>query len=128
MVKRTLLSSAIVLAGSFGTAAALAQTEQDQWGDQTAQEEQWGQTSQQEGLPNFEELDTDGDGFLSQEELEQNAELADVHDQLDENADGLVDRTEFAALEQTHGMESGGMDQKDRETDYQDYEQSDTDY
>ncbi len=128
MMKRTLLSSAIAIAGSLGMSAALAQTtEEDAWSEQSTQQDQWSEQSQQQSaLPSFSELDTDGDGFLSEEELQANMELSEVHSQLDENADGLVDETEFAALEEAHMSPGGEMDKKHEGTDT--YEESATDY
>ena len=54
----------------------------------------------------FDELDQDGDGYLSEEELQQAGELQAQQDQLDSNQDGRVSRTEFAAFEREQGSSS----------------------
>jgi uncharacterized surface protein with fasciclin (FAS1) repeats len=54
----------------------------------------------------FDELDQDGDGYLSEEELQAQEELAAEQDQLDSNQDGQISRTEFAAFEQGSDMPS----------------------
>lgn len=47
----------------------------------------------------FNQLDADGDGYLSQAELQGEVELAAERDNLDRDDDGRVSRSEFAALE-----------------------------
>jgi len=54
----------------------------------------------------FDELDQDGDGYLSEEELQQAEQLQAQQDQLDSNQDGRVSRTEFAAFEREQGSSS----------------------
>lgn len=47
----------------------------------------------------FNQLDGDGDGYLSKAELSAKKDLAPGPDVLDRDDDGLVSRTEFAAVE-----------------------------
>ncbi|MFW6093299.1 MAG: EF-hand domain-containing protein [Pseudomonadota bacterium] len=126
MFKRTLLSSAIVIASGLGASAVLASTEGEEWSDDTASEtsshtaEESTSMASDSGseMPSFSELDTDGDGYLSEEEFQQNAELAELHAELDQDADGQVDESEFAALEQS------GMDKESKSEEHR----SDTEY
>jgi Ca2+-binding EF-hand superfamily protein len=47
------------------------------------------------------QLDQDGDGQISQQEAQVEAQLSDNWDLLDENRDGLLDSRELSQLEQT---------------------------
>lgn len=47
----------------------------------------------------FTALDVDGDGFLTIEEAEPNADLVDEFEDGDENNDGKIDMAEFEKLE-----------------------------
>jgi hypothetical protein len=52
------------------------------------------------GLPEFADLDADGNGYISQAELKQAGDAVPVpHRVLDQNEDGRLDASEFAALE-----------------------------
>lgn len=46
------------------------------------------------------QLDADGDGQISQQEAQVEAQLADNWDQLDENGDGVLDSVELSQLEE----------------------------
>lgn len=48
---------------------------------------------------NFKELDTDQDGYISEDEAKGNTALIDRWIEVDENQDGSVDITEFSAFE-----------------------------
>lgn len=48
----------------------------------------------------FDQLDQDGDGYLNEEELQAQQQLAAEQDQIDSDQDGRVSRTEFSAFEQ----------------------------
>ncbi len=56
----------------------------------------------------FDQLDSNGDGYLSQDELQGNQTLASHKDEIDTNSDGRINRSEFSAFEQSRGSESGG--------------------
>ena len=47
----------------------------------------------------FKKLDADGDGFISEYEALSHDQVADAFTDADENNDGQLDMTEFAALE-----------------------------
>ena len=92
MLKRTIASSMIVLAGGMFATAATANTED--YGSKTDHGMKHGQDV------SFLKLDQNGDGYISQSEFE-NSNLEQVeHDTLDTDNDGRINRTEFAAFEQ----------------------------
>lgn len=68
--------------------------------------------------PQFEELDQDGDGFLSESELEGEESLAAQHSELDSDGDDRVSRTEFSAFEQhQQGAAESEAKQQEEESD-----------
>jgi len=98
MFGRTLLSSAIVLAGGLFASGAFANTGEE------------GATL--DGV-SFSQLDQDGDGYISESEMQQaDAEIAMDHTTLDVNGDGQVDETEFAAFEKESKDAMGAMGEK----------------
>lgn len=50
----------------------------------------------------FDELDRNGDGYLDEEELQNAQTLSDQQSELDQDQDGRLSRTEFAAFEEMH--------------------------
>ena len=94
MLRNTLVSSAIVIAGGLLASSALANT-----GEGVDKAHKGQQVS-------FEQVDQNGDGYISQSEFE-NADVQQVdHSTLDFDNDGRVDRTEFAAFERMETDES----------------------
>ena len=75
--------AALIFAGLFATGSALAS------GMEHSQKK------------DFQALDTNGDGVISQQEADANPELASNWQQADKNADGQVDMSEFSAFETT---------------------------
>jgi len=61
------------------------------------------------GEMSFEDLDQDGDGQISQSEVEDQPQLSENFDQYDQNADSQLDQSEFAAFQESQGgaMEPG---------------------
>jgi hypothetical protein len=55
------------------------------------------------GAPDFDELDISGDGVLSKGEAAGRKGLVDEFWQVDNNADGVIDRSEFSAFEELRG-------------------------
>ena len=47
----------------------------------------------------FKKLDTNGDGFISEYEALEHADLPEVFEESDENSDGQLDSIEFSKLE-----------------------------
>lgn len=91
MLKRTIASSMVVLAGGLFATAAAANTEDYGKADHGMKQGQ---------DVSFQKLDQNGDGYISQSEF-QNANVRQVeHDTLDTDNDGRINRTEFAAFEQ----------------------------
>ncbi len=52
-------------------------------------------------VPDFSQLDTDGNGALTANEAENSPELASQWKEYDENEDGRLNRAEFSAFEKT---------------------------
>ena len=98
MLKHRLLSGAIVVAGGLFATTALANTD-----------EKSGMHSGQKSKDvSFEKVDGNGDGYISQSEFQDiNVEQQVDHSALDQNNDGRLDRTEFAAFEQLTEDQSG---------------------
>lgn len=89
MLKKTIASGVLVLAGGLGMSAA-ANTEDGMKEHPMHQEQD----------VSFQKLDRNGDGYISQSEL-QSSDVEQVqHDTLDTDNDGRINRTEFAAFEQ----------------------------
>ncbi|MFW6092618.1 MAG: fasciclin domain-containing protein [Pseudomonadota bacterium] len=66
----------------------------------------------------FDELDTDGDGYLSEEELQASEQDLQA-DEIDSDADGRVSRSEFAAFEgsESDASEPAGTDAEESQDD-----------
>lgn len=60
----------------------------------------------------FENLDSDGDGFISSQEAGQHEALSDLLPSLDTNQDGKLDQAEFAAFSEQMGGPAGAGDQR----------------
>ncbi len=78
-----------------------------------AADEQQGASGETAQAGNFDDLDSDGDGYLSEEEL-QAAEQQLSQSELDTDNDGRVSRTEFAAFEGSE-QESGAMEDEQQD-------------
>lgn len=135
MLKQIAISSALVVFGGLFAATAGADPKSGATGSEygtdkqsTAKHDEHGM--QKQGLT-FSELDQNGDGTISESELQQaDAEIAVDHSSLDMDADGQVDRAEFAAFERkqrdpsrttTPGTEPGETSQSDDSGSDRDY-------
>lgn len=67
--------------------------------------------------PSFEELDEDGDGYLSESELEGQESLASQKSEMDSDGDDQVSRTEFSAFEQQQDGNSATESAQQEESD-----------
>ena len=63
----------------------------------------------------FNELDENGNGTLSRQEVEGNSELIDQWSQADTDGDGTIDRAEFSAFEASESSGTMGNMPKSRE-------------
>jgi uncharacterized surface protein with fasciclin (FAS1) repeats len=64
----------------------------------------------------FDQLDEDGDGYLSEDEMQVQQDLAAEHGQLDSDADGRISRTEFAVFEEERSSDSSTSEQSGSES------------
>lgn len=110
MFKRILLSSAFVVAGGLAAPMVMANTGEEHAGGDMAGK----QTI--ENKEQFKQLDTDGNGFLSQQELAAAQDIPVEHSTLDTNNDNQVDQTEFAAMEKAGQTGQTGMGQSQTDT------------
>lgn len=93
--------------GTSGQAGASQQDQQDQMAQAGAGA--GGQSAASEA--EFDELDQNGDGYLSQEELQEADGIAAADtaaDDMDSDGDGQVSRSEFAVFEQTPTEDASG--------------------
>jgi uncharacterized surface protein with fasciclin (FAS1) repeats len=93
--------------------ASMASTETGQSDDEWSTA---GETAMSESEADFDQLDEDGDGYLSEDELQAQQDLAAEHDQLDSDADGRISRTEFAAFEEERSSDSSTSEQSEWES------------
>jgi sporulation protein YlmC with PRC-barrel domain len=61
----------------------------------------------------FQELDTNSDGYLSQQEAESDQQLADNWKKADQNNDNQIDRSEFSAFEMSTETEPSMQEQEE---------------
>lgn len=113
MLRKTLATSAILIGGLTSYAAALDASESqrstaDEYADAATEKATQHAADQADSMKSatFSQLDTNGDGYLSQTELQEApTDLSANHDTLDSNQDGQVDQTEFAAFERMTGAQ-----------------------
>jgi hypothetical protein len=87
---------AILLSLAMASGAALA-------GETGAREQGMGQEQQQ--APSFSELDTNGDGLISEDDAQGHEWVADNFDQGDANADGYINQSEYDSLLGQQGLQ-----------------------
>lgn len=116
MLKKMAITSAMLVLGGLFAATAGADTKTGTAAGSEYEADKQGMTQQdkQKQGPSFSELDENGDGTISQSEWQQ-AEVDVDHGSLDRDADGQVDRSEFAAFERT---ERDPTDRSERGTEH----------
>lgn len=113
LIKKTIFSSAIVVMGGLFATSAMADG-----GDKTAMHD-----DKQAKQVDFQKVDQNGDGSISETEF-QSADIEAVdHQALDTDSDGSVSRTEFAAFERlTDEQTNRPATQSQQGTDHQESE------
>ena len=98
MLHHKILSGVLVLAGTSFAAGAIAEpdTSAATTGKSTSEH-----STSKHSMPtaSFEQLDADQDGYISETEAKVSPTLAMKTEELDQNGDGKLDRTEFSAFE-----------------------------
>lgn len=114
-MQRNLFYGAIVVAGGMFAGMAMAGNDHTYGSSSSAMgqstQSTQGQTSQRQagqaqqrnqGHASFDQIDTNGDGYISQSEWKQSGAFQVDESRLDTNNDGRLNRSEFAAFEQAH--------------------------
>jgi Ca2+-binding EF-hand superfamily protein len=98
--------------------SAFEQQQMQQQGDkmqQSGQSSEGGGMSGEQhggGQVSFQQLDTDQDGNITQQEAESDPQLSQNFQQYDTDQNGQLDQSEFSAFEQQQGQPSGEMQQQ----------------